>query len=133
MIHRRFFFVSVALAFVIVCAPLFWPGVILKVSPDSLMNLIADGDVPAILDVRTQYEYEKEHIPHALHVPLTTIVFGHDDLAVSRQKNVIVYCGTGIRARIASAYLKLVGFKSVYILEGQLEGWKKEGLPVVVS
>ena len=132
MIPRRFFFASVALALIIVCVPLLWPGAVLRVSPDALMKLLGEGDVPTILDVRTAYEFDQEHIPHAMHVSLPTLFFAHDDLAVSRQNNVIVYCGTGIRARIASAYLKLVGFKSVYILDGQLAQWKRDGFPVIV-
>lgn len=133
MIQRRLFFISVILAVVIVSAPLYWPGAVLKVTPESLMSLISDGEVPAILDVRTNFEFESEHIPHAIHAPLTTLLFAHDDLAVSRQNHVIVYCGTGLRARFASAYLKLVGFKSVYMLEGQLRDWKRSGYSVVVS
>ena len=97
------------------------------------MTLISDGEIPTILDVRTALEYDIEHIPHAQHTPLTTIFFAHDDLAISRQKDLIVYCGTGLRARIASAYLKLVGFNSVYMLDGQFKGWKKGGYAFVVS
>ena len=118
---------------IIVTVPLYWPGVVLEVTSDALMKSISDGDVPAILDVRTTVEYEKEHLPYAIHAPLTTLLFAHDDLAVSRQKHVIVYCGTGFRARIASAYLKLVGFKSVYVLDGQLKDWKRKGYPLIVS
>jgi rhodanese-related sulfurtransferase len=130
--QHRFIFVAVLLALLIIALPIYWPGSVLNVTPESVMTMIEKGQPPTILDVRTGREFESGHLPYAISASFPSLFFEHKDLAVSRVENVIVYCGTGFRARLASLFLKTVGFKSIYLLDGQLNGWKANGYPLVV-
>lgn len=130
-LQRRFFFSAVLLAVLILSVSFFWKIPTLKVSPDSLISAMDNGETPTIIDVRNKGEFKKGHIPSAINVSLGLLFFQHDELAVSQKSHVIVYCNTGFRARVASIFLRRVGFESIYVLDGQLNTWKRMGYPVI--
>ena len=133
MLTRQLFFFATVLAVVILLVPLYWPGSIPKADPDALMGSIGGGEPPAILDVRTQSEYQRGHLPRAIHVSVFSLLAEHDELAISQQEPLIVYCGSGLRARVGALLLKLSGYEAVYLLEGNLRNWRSEGYPVIVA
>ena len=57
-----------------------------------------------IIDVRTREEYVKDHIKGALNIPLHDLEFNHDFL---KDKQVSIYCNSGVRAKIAKKWLKM--------------------------
>ncbi|MFK7848356.1 MAG: rhodanese-like domain-containing protein [Rhodothermales bacterium] len=130
---RRFFFSAILLAAVIVTVPLYWPSSTPEVTPDALMGYIGNGEAPAILDVRTRPEFDGGHLPNAIHASVFTLYSEHDNLAISQQETLVLYCGSGLRARVGALILRLAGYESVYILEGQLNRWKKGGYPVIAT
>jgi rhodanese-related sulfurtransferase len=111
---------------------IYWSGAAMSVTPGMLLAQTRGQTPPAVLDVRFGFEFARGHIPGAVNVPLHAILVRYEDLAIARDAPVVVYCGTGPRACIASFVLKLVGFEQVYILDGQFGGWQEAGLPVVV-
>jgi len=133
MLTRRFFFFAITLAIVIILVPLYWLGSIPKANPDAVMNFIGDGEAPAILDVRTKSEFDRGHLPSAINASVFSLVSEHDELAISQQEPLIVYCGSGLRARIGAMILKLSGYEAVYLLEGNLRSWKSGGYPIIVA
>ena len=42
----------------------------------------------------------------------------------------ILYCSTGERSAMAAATLRSMGYRDVRVLDGGIEAWKREGLPV---
>jgi rhodanese-related sulfurtransferase len=46
------------------------------------------------------------------------------------ERRLILYCSTGERSAIAAATLRSMGYRDVRVLEGGIEAWKREGLPV---
>lgn len=131
MTTRRFFFFAIVLSFVIVTVPLYWPSLTPKVSADALMDFIGDGEAPAILDVRTKAEYDSGYLPNAIHASVFSLYTEHKNLAISQQETLVLYCGSGLRARVGALILRMAGYTSVYMLEGQLNGWKRGGYPVI--
>ncbi len=77
-----------------------------------------------LLDVRQQWEYEKEHIPGAILVPLTQLPEKFKEIGT--EKPTIVYCAVGGRSRVAAQLLAGQGFKEVYNLKGGIQAWKGE-------
>ncbi len=47
-----------------------------------------------------------------------------------RNDNVVFYCKVGQRSAIACEMAAAVGLTKLYNLEGGIEAWKKQGLPV---
>jgi rhodanese-related sulfurtransferase len=95
--------------------------------PD-LLALIDGGKAPAILDVRTKWEFERGHVPGAMHVPFTAAAARLTKLPARRGAAIVVYCGLGPRAWIAGMALRRLGFEHVTYLKGHMRGWRQAGL-----
>ena len=81
-----------------------------------------------IIDVRNQSEYDEIHIQGVTHIPLKEIP-NH----VEEFKNfttIITLCAHGVRSKKAAEDLQMFGCTAMYVL-GDIENWKKEGLPVI--
>lgn len=46
------------------------------------------------------------------------------------ERRLILYCSTGERSAIAAATLRSMGYRDVRVLDGGIEAWKREGLPL---
>jgi rhodanese-related sulfurtransferase len=120
-----------------------------RVLPERAQELIGEGYL--FLDVRTQQEFERGHVPGALNVPLmhrgdAGLVENPDFLPVveaafGKAERLIVGCQTGSRSLRAAKLLADAGFSSVRELmtgiDGSrdafgrtLAGWIKRGLPI---
>lgn len=73
------------------------------------------------LDVRTKSEHALGALPHALQRHVGRLAFHHDDLP--RERPLIVYCQSGVRATVASAALRALGFADVRELAGSYDAW----------
>ena len=82
-----------------------------------------------LVDVREPKEIPQDgKIANSALVPLNSF------LANPRQyfqnDNVLFYCKVGARSAIACEMAAAVGLNKLYNLEGGIEAWKKQGLPV---
>lgn len=82
-----------------------------------------------ILDVRAPSEWDHGHVPQARYMFLPEVPKRLSEL--DRSKPVVVYCGTGYRASIASSLLKRDGF-DVSSVPGSFDAWLAAGYDVVV-
>lgn len=78
-----------------------------------------------ILDVRSQGEYDSGHLQNATLIPVTELASRLGEL--DRQKDILVYCGSGGRSATASQTLVDNGFPSVYNMLGGITSWKNAG------
>jgi rhodanese-related sulfurtransferase len=76
-----------------------------------------------ILDVRTGKEYERGHIPGAVHVPLADV--GARIKKVKKEKELVVYDQAGSRSIWAIKRLMGMGYKNLYNLKGGFDAWKR--------
>ena len=82
-----------------------------------------------IVDVREDDEWQEQHIPGALHIPLSQLDKRMDELK-KQHSPLIMQCRSGKRSAKAQAALKAAGFADVYNLEGGLMAWQQQGLSV---
>lgn len=66
-----------------------------------------------IVDVRSPWEYEAQHIPGALNIPLEQIPYKTAEFQ-SFQHPVVVYCRSGARSGMALGMLQQNGITNVY-------------------
>lgn len=78
----------------------------------------------ALLDVRTQEEWDEGHAAHAIHVPVDTLVSGELG-GLTPAKKVYVYCKGGVRAQRAVDYLNSRGYQAENA--GGLTDWLSAG------
>jgi len=83
-----------------------------------------------VLDLRTKQSYDAGHISEARHVPAAELAAQADTLKKWRDKNVITYDDTGMGGAGAARTLTKLGFTKVFSLEGGLNAWVKDNLPL---
>ena len=81
-----------------------------------------------VLDVRTPEEFAAGHVPGALNIPYTYLPARSAELA--SDKDVVIYCATGIRAERAASRLRENGFTRLLHLDGDMTGWIDSKRPV---
>ena len=73
-----------------------------------------------LIDLRTEAEFERYHIPTALNIPMHVLT----DAGLGRQEKLVLYSEGGIHSAQAWMLLTAQGYKSVYMLKGGLDEWK---------
>ncbi|MFC9467726.1 rhodanese-like domain-containing protein [Streptomyces coelicoflavus] len=99
-------------------------------TPAALQHLIAAGDGPRLLDVRTPGEFQTSHIPGACNVPLDTLREHRMELGRHLDENVVLVCRSGARATQAEEALAEAGLPNLRVLDGGMTAWEASGAPV---
>ncbi|RVU43188.1 MBL fold metallo-hydrolase [Lujinxingia sediminis] len=79
------------------------------------------------LDIRGASEWRQGYIPGALHHPLPLLTTEID--AIPRDRDLIVTCGSGRRAAVATSLLHAHGITRASVFHGSMEAWTKAHLP----
>jgi rhodanese-related sulfurtransferase len=86
-----------------------------------------------VIDLRDKSAFESGHIGDARSVPAAQLETQADQLKKWKAKPVIAYCESGLKGAAAVRTLKGLGFSEVFNLEGGLNAWVKENLPLSKS
>lgn len=81
-----------------------------------------------ILDVRSPSERADSYIPDSLHIPMGQVESRLDELP--RNRDIITQCGSGARSQVIATLLQKHNFSQIANLDGGIDGWKREGLPI---
>lgn len=87
------------------------------------------GDTPTyLLDVRSLEEYELiGHIPSSTAIPGGQAIQNSDDAVAVHGANIVFICDNGTRSTITAYWYKETGYPNVYVLEGGLNAWTRQG------
>ncbi len=77
-----------------------------------------------IIDVRTLPEYEADHIPNAIHIPLDDLNNRHPEL--DPLKELLFVCQTGTRASAGAEFITSIGGQSIFVIKGGMSEWNGE-------
>lgn len=92
------------------------------VSASDAVRLVAEGAV--IVDVRRDFEWNRVHIPGAVHMPLE--VLPERCVELPEDRLLIAFCTGGIRSAGAANLLVENGFDATN-MSGGLIGWRAAG------
>jgi rhodanese-related sulfurtransferase len=107
-------------------------AVVEMVPADVALGLMDDGD-SVFIDVREGHERAQDFIPGSVHAARGFLEFIADpegpmhDPALSPDKRLVLYCGSGGRSALAAKTLYDMGFPRVCALAGGLPAWKQAG------
>ncbi len=109
------------------CAGWFKADEVLDEKSESIVSLSVNEFVSAgaypVIDVRNTSEFQKEHIPNAVNIPIGKIL-AQLGLVPSHEETV-VQCGGGTRSVIAITLLKREGFDNLINLTGGFSAYKE--------
>ncbi|NVN93331.1 MAG: rhodanese-like domain-containing protein [Desulfuromonadales bacterium] len=105
-------------------------GCATSINSADLLEKMQQQPGPLVIDVRSQGEFDRDHLPGAVHIPFYSISSELGKREDVKRRSVVVYCEHGPRAAFAGFMLHLSGYEQINTLEGQMRGWRSAGFPV---
>ena len=107
----------------------------INIGVDTAYNMITNGSYIdlVVLDVRTKGEYASGHIFGAVLISVTELEARIGELASHENREIIVYCMSGVRSVTASEILDSHNFTKVYNMLGGIQAWQLAGYPVWIA
>ena len=89
----------------------------LAMYPGEAKQLLKDGKFDAVVDVRTNAEWNMGHYPLAIHIP-TKQLDQLEQRIPNKDSKILFYCNTSTRARMAAEKAEKMGYKNIRYLVG---------------
>jgi ferredoxin-thioredoxin reductase catalytic chain len=93
------------------------------------LKVLLQTETPVILDVRELSEYQDEHLPTSIHIPLGELEPRLDELKPYQTQTIIVHCKSGKRSAMACKLLMDKGFTVVNLSGGMLAMSERQPKP----
>jgi rhodanese-related sulfurtransferase len=112
----------------------------LKITADAKKH-VKEWDVPEVkrridagekfllVDVREDNEWERGHIPGAVHMGRGIIERDIEEAVPDHAATLVLYCGGGFRSALAADNLQKMGYTNVISMDGGWRGWNEAGFP----
>jgi rhodanese-related sulfurtransferase len=88
------------------------------------------GETFALVDVREESEWAKDHAAGAIYLGKGIIERDIEEKFPNKGNEIVLYCGGGFRSALVADNLQLMGYTSVYSMDGGMRGWRDRGYPV---
>ena len=96
-----------------------------NIDSDKAEELIKqEGGNYILIDVRTQSEYEADHSPHAVHIPIDELPTRYKELKQTHR--IICVCQAGGRSTAAAEFLTSIGGTEIFNVNGGMSAWSGE-------
>ena len=88
------------------------------------------GDKFVLVDVREESEFQKDHLPGAIHLGKGVIERDIEQKVPDLNTPLVLYCGGGFRSALAADNLQKMGYSNVISMDGGVRGWRAKGYPM---
>lgn len=92
-----------------------------KITPEEAQQMLQDQPDAILLDVRTQEEYDTQHIEGATLLTDSEIAERAADVLPDKDAVILVYCRSGRRSAASSQQLAELGYTNVYDFGGIID------------
>lgn len=96
-----------------------------QITQEEAKKIMDSGDDVIILDVREQDEFDAGHISGAILLPYTEIENKAEAILPDKDKQILVYCRSGRRSKIAAEALAKLGYTNIKEFGGIID-WPHE-------
>ena len=100
-------------------------AVYVNITAEEAKQIMDNEEGYIILDVRTQEEYDKGHIPGAIVISHEEIAEKAEDVLTDKDQLILVYCRSGRRSKIAAEALVELGYTNIKEFGGIID-WPYE-------
>jgi rhodanese-related sulfurtransferase len=105
-------------------------GKFITITPESALDLIEKEPEIAILDIRPEEDFVKEHIPGAVNLDYDGHQFQSKVEKLDKTRPYIIYCKSGVRGGYFMEKMLESGFIGAYNILGGFVAWKISKLPL---
>lgn len=89
------------------------------------------GEKFLLVDVREDNEWERGHIPGAIHMGRGIIERDIEQAVPDHDAAIVLYCGGGFRSALSAENLQKMGYTNVISMDGGWRHWTEAGFPTV--
>ena len=100
-------------------------AVYVNITAEEAKQIMDSEEGYIILDVRTKEEYDQGHIPSAILIPNTEIETKAEEVLTDKDQQILVYCRSGRRSKIAAEALVELGYTNIKEFGGIID-WPYE-------
>ena len=94
-----------------------------QITAEEAKKIMDSGEEHIILDTREQDEFDEGHIKGSILIPYTEIENKAEEILPDKDAQILVYCRSGRRSKIASESLAKLGYTDVKEFGGIID-WK---------
>lgn len=96
----------------------------IEIHPSELATI--EGSI--VLDVREEYEFAQQRVPHAVNIPISQFIDRLDE--VPADETLYIICAVGGRSAQVAQYLEQRGYDAINVAGGT-NAWADAGLPTL--
>jgi len=100
---------------------------------EAVKSRLDRGDDFLLIDTREDREWNKGHIPGAIHMGKGVIERDIEAKVQDTDREMILYCGGGYRSALAADNLTKMGYTKAISMDGGFRGWNVAGYEVVTE
>ena len=94
---------------------------------DEIKTRLDRGEEFVLVDVREESEWQKDHLPGAIHMGKGVIERDVEQKVPDLKTELVLYCGGGFRSALAADNLQKMGYTNVISMDGGVRGWREKG------
>jgi rhodanese-related sulfurtransferase len=94
---------------------------------DEIKARLDRGEEFVLVDVREESEWQKDHLPGAIHMGKGVIERDVEQKIPDLKTELVLYCGGGFRSALAADNLQKMGYTNVISMDGGVRGWREKG------
>jgi rhodanese-related sulfurtransferase len=94
---------------------------------DEIKARLDSGEEFVLVDVREESEWQKDHLPGAIHMGKGVIERDVEHKVPDLKTELVLYCGGGFRSALAADNLQKMGYTNVISMDGGVRGWREKG------
>ncbi len=95
------------------------------ITAEEAKKIMGSGEEYILLDVREQDEFDAGHTPGAILIPYTEIENKAEEMLPDKDSQILVYCRSGRRSKIAAESLAILGYSDIKEFGGIID-WPYE-------
>lgn len=97
------------------------PDEVKILTPEATLEKMQADEAFRMVDVRTRSEYDADHVPGSIHIPVDEIPHRYQELG--QTTHLIFMCQAGGRAAAAAEFITSIGGSEIYVTEGGMTAW----------
>ncbi|AKJ42993.1 rhodanese-like domain-containing protein [Pragia fontium] len=102
-----------------------------EVSIQQVKEMMDNGSIPLVIDVREESEFAKDHLPEAKHIGRGVLERDIETHVPDKKTPMVLYCGGGYRSALAAESIQKMGYTAVLSMDGGYRSWNEANFPLV--